>query len=64
MAKLFANRGFPDQMPHSVDMGLHCLPVFFVLFFSFFFFFFFFCCWGRGGVGLFSRLNRVKLIHG
>ena len=29
MAKLFANRGDPDQMPHSVasDLGLHCLPV-------------------------------------
>ena len=28
MAKLFANSGEPDQMPHSVasDLGLHCLP--------------------------------------
>ena len=28
MAKLFANSGDPDQMPHSVasDLGLHCLP--------------------------------------
>ena len=27
--KLFANRGDPDQMPHSVasDLGLHCLPI-------------------------------------
>ena len=27
MAKLFANRGDPDQMPHSMasDLGLHCL---------------------------------------
>ena len=29
MAKLFANSGDPDQMPHNVasDLGLHCLPV-------------------------------------
>ena len=29
MAKLFANRGDPDHMLHSVasDMDLHCLPV-------------------------------------
>ena len=29
MAKLFANSGDPDQMPHSVasDLGLHFLPV-------------------------------------
>ena len=29
MAKLFANSGDPDQMPHSAasDRGLHCLPV-------------------------------------
>ena len=29
MAKLFANSGDPDQMPHSVasDLGLHCLPM-------------------------------------
>ena len=29
MAKLFANSGGPDQMPHSVvsDLGLHCLSV-------------------------------------
>ena len=29
MAKLFANNGDPDQMPHSVasDLGLHCLPI-------------------------------------
>ena len=29
MAKLFANRGDPDQTPHSgaSDLGLHCLPV-------------------------------------
>ena len=29
MAKLFANSGDPDQMPHFVasDLGLHCLPV-------------------------------------
>ena len=29
MVELFANRGDPDQMPHSVvsDLGLHCLPV-------------------------------------
>ena len=29
MAKLFANSGDPDQMPHSVasDLGLHCLPI-------------------------------------
>ena len=28
MAKLFANSGDPDQMPHSAasDLGLHCLP--------------------------------------
>ena len=28
-AKLFANSGDPDQMPHSVasDLGLHCLPI-------------------------------------
>ena len=28
MAKLFANRGDPDQAPHSAasDLGLHCLP--------------------------------------
>ena len=28
MAKLFANSGDLDQMPHSVasDLGLHCLP--------------------------------------
>ena len=27
MAKLFANSGDPDQMPHSAmsDLGLHCL---------------------------------------
>ena len=29
MAKLFANSGDPDQMPHSVasDLGLHYLPI-------------------------------------
>ena len=29
MAKLFANHGDPDQMPHSAasDLGLHCLPI-------------------------------------
>ena len=29
MAKLFANSGEPDQMPHSTasDLGLHCLPL-------------------------------------
>ena len=29
MAKLFANSGDPDQMPHSAasDLGLHCLPI-------------------------------------
>ena len=29
MAKLFANTGDPDQMPHSAasDQALHCLPV-------------------------------------
>ena len=29
MAKLFANSGDPDQMPHSVasDLGLHFLPI-------------------------------------
>ena len=29
MAKLFANSGDPDQMPHSVasDLGMHCLPI-------------------------------------
>ena len=29
MAKLFANMGDPDQMPHSVasDLCLHCLPI-------------------------------------
>ena len=29
MAKLFANSGDPDQMPHSTtsDLGLHCLPM-------------------------------------
>ena len=29
MAKLFANIGDPDQMPHSAasDLGLHCLPI-------------------------------------
>ena len=29
MAKLFANSGDPDQMPHSAasDLGLHCLLV-------------------------------------
>ena len=29
MAKLFANSGDPDQMPHFVvsDLGLHCLPI-------------------------------------
>ena len=28
-AKLFANSGDPDQMPHSVAsaLGLHCLPI-------------------------------------
>ena len=28
-AKLFANSGDPDQMPHSVasDLGMHCLPI-------------------------------------
>ena len=28
MAKLFANNGDPDQMPHSLasDLGLHYLP--------------------------------------
>ena len=28
MVELFANRGEPDQMPHSAvaDLGLHCLP--------------------------------------
>ena len=32
MAKLFADSGNPDQMPHSVasDLGLHCLPVAFL----------------------------------
>ena len=29
MAKLFANSGYPDQMPHIVasDLGLHYLPI-------------------------------------
>ena len=29
MAKLFANSGDPDQMPHSgaSDLGLHCWPI-------------------------------------
>ena len=29
MARLFANSGDPDQIPHSVasDLGLHCLPI-------------------------------------
>ena len=29
MAKLFANSGDSDQMPHSAasDLGLHCLPI-------------------------------------
>ena len=29
MAKLFANSGDADQMPHSAasDLGLHCLPI-------------------------------------
>ena len=29
MAKLFANSGDPDQMPHPVasDLGLQCLPI-------------------------------------
>ena len=29
MAKLFANNGDPDQMPHyaASDLGLHCLPI-------------------------------------
>ena len=29
MAKLFANSGDPDQMPHSAasDLGLLCLPI-------------------------------------
>ena len=29
MAKLFADSGDPDQMPHSAapDLGLHCLPI-------------------------------------
>ena len=29
MAKLLANSGDPDQMPHSAasDQGLHCLPI-------------------------------------
>ena len=29
MAKLYANSGDPDQMPHSAasDLGLHCLPI-------------------------------------
>ena len=28
-AKLFANRGYPDQTPRSAasDLGLHCLPI-------------------------------------
>ena len=28
MAKLFANSGEPNQIPHSAasDLGLHCLP--------------------------------------
>ena len=28
MAKIFANSGDPDQMPHfaASDLGLHCLP--------------------------------------
>ena len=32
MAKLFANIGDPDQMPHSVasDLGLHCLSITFL----------------------------------
>ena len=31
-AKLFANSGDPDQMPHSAvcDLGLHCLPITFL----------------------------------
>ena len=27
MVELFANSGDPDQMLHSSDLGLHCLPV-------------------------------------
>ena len=29
MAKLFANSGDPDQMPHfaASDLDLHCLPI-------------------------------------
>ena len=29
MVELFANSGYPNQMPHSAasDMGLQCLPV-------------------------------------
>ena len=29
MAKLFANSGDPDQLPHSAasDLGLYCLPI-------------------------------------
>ena len=29
MAKLFANSGDPDQMPHSEasELGLYCLPI-------------------------------------
>ena len=29
MVDLFANRGDPNQMPHSAmsDPGLHCLPI-------------------------------------
>ena len=29
MARLFANSGDPDQMPHSAasDLDLHCLPI-------------------------------------
>ena len=32
MAKLFADSGDPDQMPHSgaSDLGLHCLPSIFL----------------------------------
>ena len=32
MAKLFANSGNPDQLPHSAasDLGLHCLPITFL----------------------------------
>ena len=32
MAKLFANSGDLDQMPHSVtsDLGMHCLPITFL----------------------------------